>query len=150
MFINWQSFWYDMIWYDTLKTSAKMSFHTESAAIWQVHMQSSPGAYAAGDLLVCDLQYAICTCFEHPVYMCWWTVEGAGDKASVSRCGQDPTETVQGVPQSSAGKDVQGRAEGSDEEDERGTVAEDGDVVTAVWFQHCGDDWTTKREYSVQ
>ena len=74
------------------------------------------------------------------VYVCRCTVERAGDKASVPGRGQDPAETVQSVPQSSAGQDVEGRAEGADEEDEGRTVAEDGDVVTAVRCQHCRDD----------
>jgi len=71
---------------------------------------------------------------------CVHTVERAGDKASVPGCGQDSAETVQSVPQSSAGEDVEGRTEGTDEEDEGGTVTEDGDVVTAVRCEHCRDD----------
>ena len=60
------------------------------------------------------------------------TVEGAGDKASVPGRGQDSAETVQSLPQPSAGEDVEAGAEGIDEADEGRTVAEDGDVVAAV------------------
>jgi len=66
------------------------------------------------------------------VYACLSTVEGAGDKTSVSRRSQDSTEAVQSVPQSSAGKDVEGRAQGTGEEDEGRAAAEDGHVVATV------------------